>query len=139
MATRNSVARQIPGSPLASILRETARQARRTSRRGGADGATGPEGPQGEAADPATLILGHALIATDGGGNGMWTYPVPNPMGPPTIPIVQASVGVNASVAVTLVTVTDTFCTFKTWNTVTGGTVGGIYVFLSAFPSPFIP
>lgn len=94
MATRNSVARLIPGNPVGSILRETAREARRTSRNTagatgaeGVAGATGPRGPAGPAgatgATGATGPAGPGLLqyatqtATDGAGEVIWNYPAP--------------------------------------------------------------
>lgn len=90
MATRNSVTRLIPGNPLGSILRETAREARRTSRNttGDADTVSQDDLAALQAQVDAlqtqvnTLQAGHptqytAFLTTNGAGVISWTYPAP--------------------------------------------------------------
>jgi hypothetical protein len=79
MATRNSVARVIPGNPLGSILRETAREARRTSRRStGTPGEPGETGPQGPPGSPGVARVQYTTTVVSGAtGLFTWTYPAP--------------------------------------------------------------
>lgn len=149
MATRNSVAKLIPGNELGSILRETARQARRTSRNTvnlDAPSDASFTALQAEVtalqADVSALQglqpLGHAVVTADGTGTGTWTYPRNNPPASPAAPVVHATVISAVAATVTLLTITRSSATFKTWDA-TGAAAPGVKVFLTAFPSTLVP
>lgn len=150
MANRNSISLTLPGNPLGSVLRETAREARRSTRDPNATQPPTDEDLaalqqqittlQGQLSDAQSkLPLGHALILTDGAGIGTFTYPVPNPFAAPAIPVIQATVAVNDNATVTITSTTQTSCTFKAWHAATGAAYASVYVFLTAFPSSFVP
>lgn len=62
MGIRSSPLRQVPGNPLAGVLRQTARKARSTSRRSSVPGPPGPPGPAG----PAVAAPVIATVLTTG-------------------------------------------------------------------------
>lgn len=119
MATRNSVARLIPGNTLGSILRETAREARRTSRNSA--GAQGEQGEQGEPGTPADLKAQYTAVLTTGAsGTVHWNFPAAFTAPPRVFAQVVSTMPFWCSVN----TVTTTGVNVTVWNISAVGTPG---------------
>lgn len=149
MAQRNSVTRLVPDNPLASVLRETAREARRSTRGDVALDCcdTVAELQQQNASlqqqidqmQRYDLPLGHAVVRTDGTGNATWVFPRANPFPPPAAPIVHATVLELVQILVVVTSVTQTSMSFRTFESTSGTTWPNTRCFLTAFPSNIVP
>jgi len=117
MANRNSTALTLPGNPLGSVLRETAREARRSTRDPNAPQLATEEDLAALQAQVTALQdtnttlqaavtvlqgqvpLGHGLITTAGTGVATFVYPVHNAFPFPAVPVIHAMPFVPANVS----------------------------------------
>lgn len=150
MSKRTSTSLTLPGNPLGSVLREVARESRRSTRDPSAvQYVTGEdlEALQSTISalqDQVVLLqdvapLGHGRVVSDGSGLLTFTYPRPNPFPAPAVPVIQATPIIADNVAVTVHTVTQTFCTLGVRDADTGAAFPGVPIYITAFPSDIVP
>ena len=143
MANRNSTTLVLPGNPLGSVLRETAREARRSTRDPNAlQYATDTDLAALQAQVTALqgqVPLGHGLITTDGTGVATFVYPVANPFPFPAVPVIHAMPFVPDNVSCAINSIGPTSCDIAVRNAATGAGYPAVDVFVTIFASNFVP
>lgn len=157
MANRNSTTLVLPGNPLGSVLRETAREARRSTRDPNAlQYATDTDLAALQAQvtalqDTNTSLqaavtalqgqvpLAHGLITTDGTGVATFVYPVANPFPFPAVPVIHAMPFVPDNVSCAINSIGPTSCDIAVRNAATGAGYPAVDVFVTIFASNFVP
>lgn len=125
MVIRSSAPRNIPGNPLAGVLRQTARNARSTTRR--TVSVAGPQGEAGVAGTPGTGAVAVAVLTTDEYGAVQWTFPAVAGQ-----PVIVATAATVSPVVVAMPRVTGSTADFLTYL-LDGSLVGGVTLHVAAF------
>jgi|SRR5687768_2561977 len=146
MASRNSPRRQIPGNPLAGILRAAARGSRTVSRRKVPEGPVqalsvvpGPEGPAEHSRPSWTPYRPSiAVVVTGDDGSVAWTWDWDPGEG---TPVVVATAQTDRPVVVTVTDVTSSSVTVRAWRQDKDRALRaapGVPVHVAAFEGPWV-